>query len=55
MSQTKEVNPPKFIQIATSYEGEYSTNLFALTEDGVVYFYDFQSKTWRRMSTRRNF
>ena len=39
---------PKFIQIACSSDGE-GESLYALDDEGTVYFYDFDEDSWTEL------
>lgn len=50
---SREVSSNKFIQITSCCDAYGNTCLYALSEDGTVYFYDYQDIVWRRMTTQR--
>lgn len=52
MSDKGKVPSHKFIQITVSTNKGHN-NLYALSEDGIVYWYDSYDKIWRRMTTQR--
>ena len=46
--RAKTTSRPKFIQIACSSDGE-GESLYALDDEGTVYFYDFEKNSWAEL------